>query len=461
MIFFRSIRFRLALWSAIITGAIVLVFSTFSTYLIHNSYLDTIDNEMEQFGEDIVEELDDEDRFDREVLVDFFDLFDDRKSLHLIAVVSPNGEIIFQSSHWKQHSLELDRERSSYHKSVRHDGKDWRYSRIKENRWQIFVGSQLDEVYENLEKILSTFAIAFPLAIILAGIGGLILAHRAMKPVKLITRTAKEISARGLGQRIGEESLIDDELGRLTQVLNSMLSRLEVSFEQTARFSADASHELNTPIAIMQGELEAALQREDISEGQERLLSNLIEETQRLKTITRSLLLFSQSDAGNLKLENMSFDLSATIQALLEDAQILDAASDLKFKIDLAEAVNFRGDKTLLRQAFYNLLSNAIRYNRPNGFVRVSLQEKSGMLTVRISNSGPGIRPTNQNKVFDRFFREDVSRARKHDSFGLGLSLAREIARAHGGNIILLTSDSEETTFEVILPTGNIGLNVS
>jgi len=202
--------------------------------------------------------------------------------------------------------------------------------------------------------------------------------------------------------------------------------------------------------------LETALQRETISESEEHLLSNLVEETQRLKTITRSLLLFSQSDAGNLKLESKPFDLSSTIQALLEDAQSLDAANDLSFKIDLEKRIIAHGDQTLLRQAIHNLLTNAVRYNHSNGVVGISLHKKPGLLTIRVSNTGPGISPTNQNKVFDRFFRADFSRTRKHESFGLGLPLAREIAKAHGGNIVLVASNSEKTTFEFKLPTDKL-----
>ncbi|MGY8692973.1 MAG: sensor histidine kinase, partial [Verrucomicrobiia bacterium] len=203
-------------------------------------------------------------------------------------------------------------------------------------------------------------------------------------------------------------------------VLNSMLSRLEKSFDQAARFSADASHELNTPLAIMQGELETALQREDISESDERILSNLIEETQRLKTITRSLLLFSQSDAGNLKLEKTSFDLSSTIQTLVEDTQALDASSNLSFKLNIEKEVPIQGDQTLLRQAIHNLLTNAVRYNRPNGTIEISLIEKTGMVIAKISNTGPGISPTNRNYI------------------------------------VLVASNSEKTTFEIKLPLGKL-----
>ena len=452
MKFFRSIRFRLALWSALITGLIVVIFSYLSVSVINSRYIETIDEEMERFGEELAEELDDGDNFDQDELVDLFDLFDDRKSLHLIAVVSPKGKTLFKSSHWKDYPLELDEGRSSYHRSIVHDDDEWRYTRIKENDWQIFVGYQLDEVLKMMDKILGTFAYLFPLALLLAALGGLLLAHRAMKPVLGITKTANEISARGLGQRISEEGLVNDELGQLTQVLNSMLERLESSFEQTARFSADASHELNTPLAIMQGELESALQRKVLSAEDERLLCNLIEEIQRLKTITRSLLLFSRSDAGTLQLEKKSIDLSEMIRALVDDIRSLDAAGDLTFEVEIEEGMTVGGDQTLLRQAFYNLLKNAVHYNFANGHVEFALFQTPGKIVGRISNTGPGISQSNQAKIFDRFFRADTSRTRSHDGFGLGLPLAREILRAHEGDIVLLQSDSEKTTFEIELP---------
>ena len=115
-----------------------------------------------------------------------------------------------------------------------------------------------------------------------------------------------------------------------------------------------------------------------------------------------------------------------------------------------------QGDQTLLRQAIHNLLTNAVRYNRPNGTIEISLIEKTGMVIAKISNTGPGISPTNRKYIFDRFFREDSSRTRKHESFGLGLPLAREIAQAHGGNIVLVASNSEKTTFEIKLPLGKL-----
>ncbi len=453
MKFFRSIRFRLAAWSALITGFVLLVFGAISTTLLFHEYLEMLDEEMDGFAEDLVDELEDEVDFTREDLVSLFDLFDDRDSLHLIAVVSPSGEIVFQSSRWKDFVLELDYDRPSSQQSVTRDKDRWRVWREREDGWQIFVGTQMQEIYGALIRTLVVFAIAFPLAMLLAALGGLLLARKAMRPVEAITSTAEEISVRDLDRRIPEKGLEDDELGRLTTVLNSMLDRLRTSFEQASRFSSDASHELNTPLTVMQGELEEALQREGLREEDQQLLSSILEETERLKIITRSLLLFSRSDAGNLQLDAQSVNLSETLKALVEDAAALDSAQELEFKIDLPESVFVTGDPVLMRQACHNLLLNAVRYNRENGWVKGSLSQDAERITCRISNAGPGIAPQYQEGIFDRFFREDPARSRSQGGFGLGLSLAREIVRAHGGDICLEQSDADETTFIVQLPS--------
>ncbi len=452
MRFFRSIRFRIAAWSALISGIVVLVFSLASTYMLYYEYLETMDEELEGFGKDLIDELEDEDDFSRKDLVNLFDLFDDRDSLHLIAVVSPEGEKLFRSSRWKDYPLELDRQRSSYYQTISHNGDKWRFSRIRDDRWQVFTGSRLKEVHKAQIRILGTFALAFPLALVFAAGGGLLLAYKAMQPVNLITKTAEEIRTRGLGQRIPLKGLKEDELGRLSTVINSMLERLEASFEQTARFSADASHELNTPLTVMQGELESALQEPNLSKEGQNLLANLLEETQRLKIITRSLLLFSRSDAGNLRLDSQLVNLGETLKSLTEDAAALDSAQELEFKTDISESVWVTGDPVLLKQACHNLLLNAVRYNRENGWVKVSLSRTAGSASCRISNSGLGIAAEHKERIFDRFFREDPSRARTQGGFGLGLSLAREIIRAHGGEIYLEHSDSHHTTFVVQLP---------
>ncbi len=450
----RSFRFRLALWSALISGLVVFVFGLGSVYLLYDEFLDAVDVEMMRFGEDLIEEIDFEGHQKREDMLKLFDVFDDRRSLHLVMVFTPKGEKLFHSSRWKKYIVEFSEKDDGSFRTIRHSGNYWRLAFVKKNSWRALVATRLDKILEAAENILWAFALAFPISFIAAALGGLLLAQKAVGPINAITRTAENFHIRGLSERIPDANSTD-ELGRLTSVLNAMFERLEASFEQAARFSADASHELNTPLAIMQGELESTLQREDLNSEEENLLSNLLEEVQRLKTITRSLLLLSRSDAGKLTLEMTQIDLSGEVEKLIGDIKLHPSVSCLTFEESIGKDLKICGDETLIRQAIYNLLSNAVRYNQPKGRVKIILLGEGAEVVCSIGNTGPGIAPRNIGKIFQRFFREDSSRSRRQDGFGLGLSLALEIIRTHRGSLHLEKSDYEETVFTMRLPRAN------
>ncbi len=452
MKFFRSFRFRLALWSALISGIVVLVFGLGTFYLLYVEFLDTVDAEMERFGEDLIEEIDHESHPKRQEMVKLLDVFDDRRSLQLIMVITPQGETLFRSSRWSRYVFDISRRGSDTFRTIRYQGDYWRLAIVNDDKWTTIVATRLDELIDAAENVLDAFAWALPIALIAAAMGGLLLAQKAVGPIKIITGIAEKINGSGLNKRIPKLKR-DDELGRLTSVLNDMFERLEASFEQMARFSADASHELNTPLAVMQGELEHALQSDDLKGGDEKILANLQEEVQRLKTITRSLLLFSRSDAGKLRLDKNEIDLGVELAGLLEDVKLDPQAETLSFIEKFKSGFSVFGDGTLIRQALYNLLSNAVRYNQPEGKVVISLEKEKSDVVCRIANTGPGIASRNQGKIFQRFFREDSSRSRQHDGFGLGLSLALEIVNAHGGTLQLEKSDFDETVFCLRLPS--------
>ncbi len=451
MKFFRSFRFRLALWSALISGFVVLVFGLGTFYLLYVEFLDAVDDEMERFGGDLIEEIDEEGHPKRQEMVKLLDVFDDRRSLQLIMVITPQGETLFRSARWKRYVFEISRKDSDTYRTIRYSGDYWRLAIVNDDDWTTIIATRLDEMIEAAKNILWAFAWALPIAFAVAALGGLLLAQKAVAPVNVITRIAEKINAGGLHKRIPDANA-EDELGRLTSVLNAMFERLEASFEQMARFSADASHELNTPLAVMQGELEHTLQSDDLKACDEKILANLLEEVQRLKTITRSLLLFSRSDAGKLCLEKNEIDLGAELAGLLEDVKLDPQADTLSFVGKFKSGYSVFGDGILIRQALYNLLSNAVRYNQPNGKVIIGLQKENTDVMCRIANTGPGIAPRNQGKIFQRFFREDSSRSRQQDGFGLGLSLALEIVNAHGGTLQLEKSDFDETVFCLRLP---------
>ncbi|MBU0609024.1 MAG: two-component sensor histidine kinase, partial [Armatimonadetes bacterium] len=264
--------------------------------------------------------------------------------------------------------------------------------------------------------------------------------------------TAEAITAVSLDRRLAATG-VETELLRLVTVFNEMLDRLERSFRQAVRFSADAAHELQTPLTILQGELEQALQTG--TEADQELLARLLEEAQRLKAIVRKLLLLSRVDSGAMQPALHPVNLSQAAEGLREDAETL--APGLAVTASLAPDVWVMADADLLQQVLANLISNAIKYNRPDGSIDLRLAVDGPQARLSVRNTGPAIPPEDRELVFDRFYRADPARSRGVDGLGLGLSLAREIARLHGGDIIIASSDAKATLFVLTLPLKKIG----
>jgi signal transduction histidine kinase len=236
-----------------------------------------------------------------------------------------------------------------------------------------------------------------------------------------------------------------------------MMDRLETGFSHANRFSADVSHELKTPITVMQAEIETALQESVADSPEETRLLVLREEVGRLKSITQSLMLLSQADVGELIRKSDPISLSEELQSLVEDAEIVAEGAGISVAASLSPDVEVRGDPVLLRQALLNLINNAIKYNVPEGDVSVILAAQSDHAMISIENSSEGISPADQEKIFDRFYRADQSRSRGVDGFGLGLSLAQAVVKGHGGTIDLIVEEEKRTRFEVRFPLSREG----
>ncbi|MEO0408987.1 MAG: ATP-binding protein, partial [Cyanobacteria bacterium P01_A01_bin.135] len=228
---------------------------------------------------------------------------------------------------------------------------------------------------------------------------------------------------------------------------NQMLERLERSFKQASRFSADAAHELKTPLAILQGELEQMLQQAE-SGAEQQQLGSLLDEVRRLSTIVRKLLLLSLADAGQMALHKTQVDLSAMLAVAGEDLELL--APHLRTVVDIDPNLYVWGDRDLLLQVIQNLISNAIKYNLPEGWVRITAHQRAKSVQVSVTNASSGI--TAGDRVFERFYRGDPSHNRRVEGLGLGLSLSREIVQAHGGTLVLDTTPADQTQFTMTLP---------
>jgi heavy metal sensor kinase len=326
----------------------------------------------------------------------------------------------------------------------------WRLGMMGTADTTLVIGLSTRRTHAELQRLRDAFLMSLPVALSLVGLGGWIVAGRALRPLRTIAATAEPVTARGLDQRIPLHRG-DPEIARVIQVLNRMMDRLESSFQQATRFSADASHELKTPLAIMQGELEIALQEAAPGSPAQQVFGNLLEETQRLKTITSGLLLLARADAGQLKPDLQTVDLTLMLEGMVDDLKVLAEPSRLDFEADLGAGIAVLADPALLRTALLNLFSNAVKYNEPGGLVRARLTARGEQVVFELGNSGPGIPEADQARIFTRFHRGDSARQRTIDGVGLGLSLAREIARAHGGELKLLQSRDGWTSFGLTL----------
>ncbi|MGQ0710299.1 MAG: sensor histidine kinase [Rhodoferax sp.] len=292
-----------------------------------------------------------------------------------------------------------------------------------------------------------------PFALVLIGLGSWVFSARALKPLTRLTHLVQHLHADALDQRLGAQGE-DREFAALIEVFNRMLERLQRSFSQAHRFSADAAHELKTPLAIMQGQVERALALADDGSPLQAQLSSVLEEIQRLSTISRKLLLLSQADAGRLRLLTERVDLSEALESLVEDARMLAPALDIR--ADITPELTVQADAVLLRQVLHNLLSNAIKYNTPpegtRGWIHIGALRWAKQVEVVVSNTSSGIAPEQRAHIFDRFYRADSAHSRQVEGVGLGLSVAREIARAHGGELSLAGDSEGAVRFSLLLP---------
>jgi heavy metal sensor kinase len=299
-----------------------------------------------------------------------------------------------------------------------------------------------------MAAIRNIFLISIPGALLLVAGGAWLISGGALRPVRQLTDVIQKVTVKGLDRRI-PIGTTDLEFVELIEVFNQMLERLERSFSQASRFSADAAHELKTPLTILQGELERTLQQvEPGSEVQERL-SNLLDEVSRLSGITRKLLLLSLADAGQMNLYLVEVDLSELLVEMTEDLELL--APHLSVKTNIAKGLRLLGDRDLLVQLLQNLLSNAIKYNLPNGWIEINARQTQKTIRITIANASKDIPQDDRHRLFDRFYRGDPARTRKVEGLGLGLSLAREIARAHGGDLAIEATPSGQTAFTLTL----------
>ncbi len=314
---------------------------------------------------------------------------------------------------------------------------------------ELVVAASVVRLQQSLARLRNIFLVIVPLSWLIAGVGGWFMARRALQPVDEITSTAERISSRNLHERV-PEGTSNDELAKLARTFNGMIARIEETFAAQRRFVADASHDLRTPLMVVQVHLDRLLRARDLQPDVQADLRQCAGEVDRLSHLAGDLLLLARADAHRLRLHRVPERLDEILLECVGRMKTLAAERAISLWVDIEEPVDILCDPSLLERALLNLLDNAVIHSLDSGVVRARLDRSDAVAVIRISNDGPGIPQEDIAKVFDRFYRSDHTRTTP--GAGLGLAIAKTVVEAHDGMIAIESDRTAGTIVTIALP---------
>jgi two-component system OmpR family sensor kinase len=453
---FHSVRARLTLWYTAILALVLIIFSAVSYVLLARAIRAENDASLADTAHEFAAAFDPADGSrGRDVLLDF------RYSDRQILVLSPKGEIVAGSN---KIGPKVRRRIQSFIRAGGtgldtipggEEGDGIRIIAAPVNvvgtRYTVIVARDLSEQSDRLESAAQAVFFGIPLALIVAAAGGYLLARKSFAPVTTMSLKARQIGAETLDERIeiGNER---DELGFLAATLNGLLERLQLAFESQRRFMADASHELRTPIAIIQGEADVALARDRDAADYRESIEVMQRAARKLTRIVQNLFLLARGDAGRYPISMSRFYVGEVVGDCIRGMRSVAQARGVALSCAAPEDVVIVADEELIHRLVLNLVENAVKFTQSGGKVHVDVHAGHGTCTIRVADTGAGIAPADQSRIFERFFRGDRARPQDAGGAGLGLPIARWIAEVHGGELRLEHSDATGTTFAAVLP---------
>ncbi|HNT34825.1 MAG TPA: ATP-binding protein [bacterium] len=449
-----SIRRKLTLWYATALGLSLLVFSTALIGFVCSSMISQVDTALKQDFLMIEKALEEDDDTERKEELDELSELNPVICFHLTAV-----SLTYASPRWHKESLDDSLKAHRNHKR-------WYWESSRDNRYRLRTATLLvrgethkvtaarsfDSVYRTIRALLIAMAVTAPCTLILAMLGGSALAGRALAPIACMTNQARQITAENLSERL-PVGKVDDELGRLAQVLNDMLRRLQTSFESLRQFTADASHELRTPLTALRSIGQVGLQQPLDAAAYRDLIGSMLEESDRLTHLVDSLLTLTRGESGHVQLTLEPTELGALVRDVAEWLSVLAEEKKQTFEVSVSDSLPVSVDQPTIRQALLNLLDNAIRYTPDGGRIQVrAFADERGNAVVEVQDNGSGIPKDQQSLIFERFYCLDKSRSREMGGTGLGLAIARWEVQANQGRIEVESTEGEGSIFRVILP---------
>jgi heavy metal sensor kinase len=458
----RSIGFRLAAWYFSVFACALAVFSVAAWFAMRASIFNAVDDELRDRVRGVAQFMDKQ--------ISSLSIPEIRDEFREHSVLGPGGDL-FQvcdaEGQWLYRSVPLENANTAIQlpaalSSPRFDDAQvdrhalrFYAQRVMANGkpYTVQVATPVNEAYEALDRFRDILLLAAPLLLLLASVGGYWLSSRALTPVDGIAKAAQRISIENLDERLAVPET-GDQLQRLSETLNAMLSRLASSVRRMKQFTGDASHELRAPVSLIRTTAEVAVQRRDRpAEEYLQALDEILEESVRTSQMVDSLMLLARADSGREVIEPHRADICSIARGAAEQGEKLMRNRDLDFSVHVPiQPVWVQADTDSLRRAILILLDNAAKYTPAGGSVLLQVDNCEGFAIASVSDTGIGIAEGDIGHIFDRFWRADKARSREQGGAGLGLSIAKWIAEMHQGFIEVQSEPGKGSTFNLHIP---------
>jgi heavy metal sensor kinase len=453
-----SIGMRLALWYLAIFALAQTVFGTGMWLLLRHHLNDLVEDGLEEQVDDLRTLLRNQgnDPTLKRLEQELSSAYSSEHQGNYLQVEDEHGRMIYSSAFLQAHPVNLSPNRSARPSFGERwfDGQPFRFIAekldVNGHAYTVRLGMPDDDVVETLSRFRSYLLMFAPIVLLLAAAGGYWLSRRALSPVDVLVRTAREIGGVNLNSRLPKLTT-GDELQRLSDTLNEMLERIEAAFFRITEFTADASHELRTPVSLIRTEAELALRRSRNEAEYQASLRNILLEAERTTALIEQLLALARADSGRETLHMQSINLTDTARGLVESWRQVADIRAVQFSQSIAEDLFVLGDVAALRRLIDLLLDNAFKYTPSPGTVRLVLERTGGNAVITVEDSGTGIAEEDQAKIFARFYRADKARTRDPGGAGLGLAIAQWIVTQHHGSIRVESQVGQGSTFRVEL----------
>ncbi len=447
---YLPLRARVALASALVAGGTIALTFVGIYFFLRAELSEIVRKRVEREGSELLAELDRRaPRREDSVPIITPEIMSALLPGRMVEIFDFGGRPAYRSELLKEHSLDAIAPTVGGTKEAVIAGRNYCIGHFSNSQMKLLFAFPLMGHETMMNRIFWAAIIALPCVVLLSLAGGIWAAKRALKPVQEITQAARNITVDDFERRI-PVPVAQDEIYALTEVLNETFDRLETAYKLAIRFSADASHQLKTPVTVMRMTIEDLLRNEEMSGVIASGLNDLLQQTRRLSSLAEGLMLLARADAGGLEIRTVETDLRYVVEGCCEDGQLLAERRGVTMQFEAPETLLSIADPQRVEQVLLNLIENAVKYNYEGGMIFIRAFRYGKWARIVVSNTGNPISEDRQPYIFDRFSRgdghEDVG------GHGLGLAIARELAVAMFGDLVLLRSDSEWTEFEFILP---------